>query len=444
MDSSPSTPNTAFRRLRGDRSPGEFAAAVRRAGRDIGEQVSCDARYIGRVESGEIRCPNYAYERVFRHMFPGRDLADMGFEPRELVRGRRVPAAAAPRPAPRPSPYETETDEESDVLRRAFMTGGPAAIATTLVLGPAAVAETVHKVGRPQARAVRAAVREIRLHDDRHGAGALYRQAGHSLGAAYRLLDEGTYSQAVAEDLMGGAGELAISVGWLAHDSGRLADARSFYGEALATARMAGDRALEAHAFCNASFLARDAGRSREAVRAAQAAQQAARHLGSPRLLSLLALREAGGWAGLGDRPGCERALARAHTLFGRGPCAADPEWMTFYGEAELSGLEAQSWSALGDHHRAAEHARRAVGLQAPHFTRNAALYTAELANNLASARRVDEATDAGIRVLDLLGGVQSPRVRGMLASAAQTLQPYSRRPDVAEFLRRQAQSRSA
>lgn len=106
MHSSPSTPNTAFRRLRGDRSPGEFAAAVRRAGRDIGEQVSCDARYIGRVESGEIRCPNYAYERVFRHMFPGRDLADMGFEPRELVRGRRgtaVPAPGRPRTRPRPT-----------------------------------------------------------------------------------------------------------------------------------------------------------------------------------------------------------------------------------------------------------------------------------------------------------------------------------------------------
>jgi tetratricopeptide (TPR) repeat protein len=440
MHSSPSTPNTAFRRLRGDRSPGEFAAAVRRAGREIGEQVSCDARYIGRVESGEIRCPNYAYERVFRHMFPGRDLADMGFVPRELVRGRRVAAA----PAPRPTPYETETDEESDVLRRAFMTGGPAAIATTLMLGPATAAETVHKVGRSQVRAVRAAVREIRLHDDRHGAGTLYRQAGQSLGAAYRLLDEGTYSQAVAEDLLGGAGELAISVGWLAHDSGRLADARSFYGEALATARMGGDRALEAHAFCNASFLARDAGRPREAVRAAQAAQQAARHLGSPRLLSLLALREAGGWAGLADRPGCERALARAQSLFGHGPCAADPEWMSFYGEAELAGLEAQSWSALGDHDRAAEHARRAIGLQAPHFTRNTALYTAELTNNLASARRIDEASDAGVRVLDLLGRVQSPRVRGMLSSAAQSLQPYARRTDVADFLRRQAASRPA
>ena len=82
-------PNPAFRQLRGTRSPAEFAAAVRRAARDIGEQVACDARYIGRVEAGEIRCPNYAYERVFLHMFPGRTLADLGFADRDSVRGPR-------------------------------------------------------------------------------------------------------------------------------------------------------------------------------------------------------------------------------------------------------------------------------------------------------------------------------------------------------------------
>lgn len=84
----PPRPNLAFRRLRGQRSPAEFAAAVRRSAREIGERVSCDARYVGRVEAGEIRCPNYAYERVFLHMFPGRTLADLGFAPRSSVRGR--------------------------------------------------------------------------------------------------------------------------------------------------------------------------------------------------------------------------------------------------------------------------------------------------------------------------------------------------------------------
>ncbi|MDJ0340009.1 tetratricopeptide repeat protein [Streptomyces sp. H10-C2] len=423
--------NTAFRQLRGDRSPSEFAAAVRRSAREIGEQVSCDARYIGRVEAGEIRCPNYAYERVFRHMFPGRALGDLGFAPREAVRGRHGGA-------PPQETYEFDF-EESDVLRRAFMTGGPAVIATALVPGAAYGQPPAGRVGAGEVHAVQEAVRHIRLHDDRHGADGLYQQAGQALRTAYRLLDEGAYTQSVADGLYAGAGELAVSVGWLAHDSGRFTDARSYYAEALATARVAGDPALEAHAFCNTAFLARDAGRPHEAVRAAQAAQSAARRLASPRLLSLLALREAGGRAGLGDRSGCERALARAQTLYGRGPSDADPQWMTFFGEAELAGLEAQSWSALGDHRRAADSARRAVGLQDPHFARNIALYGAELSADLAAGGHPDEAAAAGSRVLDLLGRVQSSRVRALLDTTTTRLRPHHRTPAVAAFLNRHA-----
>ncbi|MFE2262662.1 tetratricopeptide repeat protein [Streptomyces griseosporeus] len=481
----PPQPNLAFRQLRGRRSPAEFAALVRRAAREIGERVSCDARYIGRVEAGEIRCPNYAYERVFLHMFPGRTLTDLGFAPRSSVRGRRTRAAetgGGPEPYETPeghhpedphdpqdayghdspyahqSPYDPQSPfdpqdpydphdnhEESDVLRRAFMTGGGATVAAAS-LGPlglafdAAAAE--RPFGRPgatEASALHEAVRRIRLLDDRHGADGLYRRAAAPLRAAYALLDAGATRQATADRLHSGAGELAISVGWLAHDSGRFDDARSHYAEALATARMTGDDALEAHAFCNAAFLARDAGRPREALRAAQAAQRVARPLGSARLMSLLALREAGGWAGLADRVACEQALVRAQALYARGPSDADPEWMSFYGEAELEGLEAQCWSTLGDWPRAARHARRAARLQDPHFTRNTALYTAELADDLARGGRPDEAASAGMRVLDLLREVQSSRVQAMLAGTARVLLPHRRVAGVADFLERHA-----
>lgn len=458
----PPRPNLAFRKLRGQRSPGEFAAAVRRAAREIGERVSCDARYVGRVESGEIRCPNYAYERVFLHMFPGRTLADLGFAPRSAVRGRGARAMdedASSRTeslsyAPHETegvcdPYDTqETDqnhEESDVQRRAFMTGGTATVAAVslgpLTLGGAAAAagRPVHRVGTSEAGALEDAVRRIRLLDDRHGADGLYRRAAAPLRTAYALLDAGAARQATTDRLYAGAGELAISVGWLAHDSGRFDDARSHYAEALATARMSGDPGLEAHAFCNTAFLARDAGRPREAVRAAQAAQRVARPLGSPRLMSLLALREAGGWAGLADRTGCEQALARAQALYERGPSDTDPEWMTFYGEAELEGLEAQCWSTLGDWPRAARHARRAARLQDPHFTRNIALYTAELADDLARGGRPDEAAAAGMDVLDLLDEVQSSRIQTMLAGTARVLLPHRRASGVSAFLERHA-----
>ncbi|GAA2221289.1 hypothetical protein [Streptomyces indiaensis] len=464
----PPRPNLVFRRLRGQRSPAEFAAAIRRAGLEIGEQVSCDARYIGRVEAGEIRCPNYAYERVFLHMFPGRTLTDLGFAPRSSVRGRRArdaedaplprtvnPAKATSEASRACEPYETrnpydpyhphDTYEESDVLRRAFMTGGGATVAAAslgpvgLALDAAAAQRPARRAGASDAGALEEAVRRIRLLDDRHGADGLYRRAAAPLRAAYALLDAGATRQTTADRLYSGAGELAISVGWLAHDSGRFDDARSHYAEALATARMTGDPGLEAHAFCNTAFLARDAGRPREAVRAAQAAQRVARPVGSARLMSLLALREAGGWAGLADRVGCEQALARAQAFFDRGPSDADPEWMSFYGEAELEGLEAQCWSTLGDWPRAARHARRAAELQDPHFTRNIALYTAELADDLARGGRPDEAAVAGMRVLDLLEEVQSSRVQTMLAATARVLLPHRRACGVSAFLDRHA-----
>ncbi|MGW6687748.1 tetratricopeptide repeat protein [Streptomyces sp. NPDC054961] len=444
MAASPHSPNSPFRRLRGQHSPAEFAAMVRRAAKEIGETVSCDARYIGRVESGEIRCPNYAYERVFLHMFPGHTLGDLGFSPRETVRGRLAQREQASPFSPftqRPRPGSPSRSKESDVLRRAFMAGGSATVAAaTLSLTLLGDARRLpSRAGESEAAAVEDAVRQIRLLDDRHGADDLYRRAAEPLRTAYALLDAGATRQSTEDRLHAGAGELAVSVGWLAHDSGRFDDARSHYAEALATARVCGDPGLEAHAFSNMAFLARDCGRPRESVRAAQAGRRAARALGSPRLLSLLALREAGGWAGLADRKACEEALARAHTEFSRGEAGADPEWMSFFGEAELESLESRCWAALGEHARAARHARRAADLQDPHFARNVALYTAELADNLAHAGAPDEASWAGGRVLDLLTEVQSTRIRSMLAATAGTLVPHQRSPRVGAFLTRHA-----
>ncbi|MFI1013224.1 tetratricopeptide repeat protein [Streptomyces sp. NPDC020965] len=452
-------PNLPFRRLRGSLSPGEFAAVVRKAAREIDERVCCDARYVGRVEAGEIRCPNYAYERVFLHMYPGLTLADLGFMARERVRGGRRKRSPGREPAPSAAEFgdgrtDGEGDEETNVLRRAFMTSGSATMAAAsfglgsgLGLGsvlraggdPGDTAPARRRVGEPEVAAVEEAVRRIRLLDDRYGANGLYQRAAQPLRAAYALLDAGISTRRETTDrLHSGAGELTLSVGWLAHDSGHFDEARSHYAEALATARVAGDPALEAHAFSNISFLARDAGRHREAVLAAQAGLRAAGGLDFPRLRSLLALREAGGWAGLGDRGECERALTRARGYFGRGTGA--PEWMSFFGEPELELLEGQCWSTMGAWPRAARHSRRAASLQDRGFTRNLALYRAELAVNLAHGGAPDESAEAGHQVLDLLDRVQSARIQSLLTTTATVLRPYGATPGVPEFLARRGE----
>ncbi|WP_338684007.1 hypothetical protein QD712_26035 [Streptomyces acidiscabies] len=126
--------------------------------------------------------------------------------------------------------------------------------------------------------------------------------------------------------LRSATGHLSIAVGWLSYDSGRPADARSLYNEALAAARMADDAALEGHSFGCLSLLAKASGRPREAVSAAQGAQNAVRSYGSSRMLALFCMREAGGWALLGDRSATDKAIVRAHHLYAKGPAEADPD----------------------------------------------------------------------------------------------------------------------
>ncbi|MFC7468254.1 hypothetical protein ACFQVA_12945 [Actinomadura keratinilytica] len=453
----PPRPNTVFRELRGQLSPAEFAAAVRRAGREIGEHVSCDARYVGRVEAGEIRCPNYAYERVFRHMFPGRDLTALGFTPRQAVRGRAASRGAHP---PSDTPYEypippdppdshpgsgRQMREESDVQRRAFMTGSTATVAAASLgaLGTLTGDEGTiphQRVGEAEAGAVEQAVRLIRTLDDRHGADGLYRRAARQLRTAYALLDAGTTRQSTADRLHAGAGELAISVGWLAHDSGRQQEARSHYAEALATARMSGDAALEAHAFCNTAFLARDTGRYREAVRAAQAAQRAAAKLGSP-LPAGAAGAARGGRLGRARRPRRLRGRGRAGRGAVRpGRARGRPGVDVLLRRGRAGDAPGAVLGALGDHARAAGHAGRAASqatVRTPHLTRNIALYTSELASGLARAGRPDEAADAATRVLALLDEVQSSRVQSRLSATAELLGPHRRHRPVGVFLDR-------
>lgn len=88
---------------------------------------------------------------------------------------------------------------------------------------------------------------------------------------------------------------------------------------------------------------------------------------------------------------------------------------MSFFGEAELAGLEAQAWAALGRPARAARAARHAVRLQDPHFVRNLALYQAELALNLHHAGAPAEAAMVAGSARRLLPGVRSARVRTIL-----------------------------
>ncbi|MDG4531811.1 hypothetical protein [Streptomyces sp. AV19] len=325
--------------------------------------------------------------------------------------------------------------EVSDVERRAFLLDS-AGVAVALPVGTWQPGPS-RKIGMAEVRSVDQFVQGMYQHDHDHGSAQLRRAATEVLHSAYRWLQDGVYSKETGERLRSATGYLAIAVGWLSFDSGRAAEARSLYNEALSSARIANDRGLEAKAFGSLSLLARASGHPREAVSAAQAAQAAARTLGSPRLLALLWMREAGGWALAGDRAATDRAMVQAHTLYAQGMRDDDPEWLDFFHPGELAGLEALYRAHLGQHDRAVAGAEQAVLLHGERFARNRALYITDVAVQHAVRDRPDPeaAVEAAGRALAFLPEVRSDRLLQCLQNVAGALQRHSRNSAVADWL---------
>ncbi|MFE4540242.1 hypothetical protein ACFRKB_35115 [Streptomyces scopuliridis] len=293
------------------------------------------------------------------------------------------------------------------------------------------------RIGATEVRSVLQAVHKLYATDHDHGSGPLRHAAGEALSTAYQWLQSGSYTELMGRRLRSATGALSIAAGWLSFDSGRAGDAHSLYGEALAAARIADDPELEAHAFGCLSLLAKAAGRPREAISAAQGAQTVARNLGSSRLLALFHMREARGWALMGDRSATDQAIVRAHTLYAKGPSGNDPDWLDFFHPGELSGLEALARNDLGQHERAASGAEQAVLLHGDTFVRNKALYTADIAIQHAVRDRPEPeaAAEAAGRVLAYLPEVRSDRLLQSLHDVAGALQRHSRVPAVADWI---------
>lgn len=418
--------NTVLRAVRVNEfqmSRQEFAKLIVTTGDEIGETVACTPRLVAAWEDGDVQLPRAVYRRVLTRL-TGRTMGELGFR---LSSPARPVASASVADVP---------EQELGVDRRAFVMDGAGAALSLIPLG-AARENPPGRIGIGDVRAVDRAVSQIYAHDHDHGSAALRRDASEALHTAYQWLQEGKYTERTGRRLRSATGHLSIAAGWLSYDSGRPADARSLYNEALAAARIADDPALEGHAFGCLSLLAKASGRPREAISAAQGAQTVVKSYGSARMLSLMAMREAGGWALLGDASATDQAIMRGHRLYAKGPSDADPAWLEFYTSAELAGLEALTRADLDQHERAASGAEQAVLLHGDAFARNRALYTADIAIQHALRERPEPeaAAEAAGRVLAYLPEVRSDRLLKQLHNVESALQRHAAVPAVADWL---------
>jgi hypothetical protein len=290
--------------------------------------------------------------------------------------------------ADRPTGQERKV---KNVNRKNFIAGLAATVAApALLLSPYIPA----RVGAADVARFRR--KQIQLYelDDHYGAAdEVYGLTVKLLGRLQQILASSSYSPEVGDQFRTIAGQVMEHAGWLAYCAGQDYDARYWWLEALHIARMANDPQVEVVVLASMSHAASRYGRGREAVDlATRAAQIVNRNRPSPRLLSLLAAREALGHAHTGNDSATRRALDLAGTDLHRGPHDDDPAWLEFWGPSDLACYVSTTARQLGDLTTAEHSAREAViTVDATHYPRNLALYQIDLAGILVAQRNLDE-----------------------------------------------------
>jgi tetratricopeptide (TPR) repeat protein len=228
-------------------------------------------------------------------------------------------------------------------------------------------------------------------------------------------LRAGDYTEDVGQSLRSCSGRVAASAGWLAFDAGRHADARAFYHQALADARVSGDEPLAVLALASMSLQATYLGAGHEALDLARAAQSSPAGQ-EQRTASILAVREARALARMMDSAASAKAIARARAALDRAeppPESASwaSSWVSFQDHAELIAAEGLCRADIGDHSGARQLLQEALAALDPAYSRNRALYTIRLADAALALGEIEEACALATAAVCLAAHIDSRRV---------------------------------
>ncbi len=300
-------------------------------------------------------------------------------------------------------------------------------------------ADDFGRIGEAHAAQLEETPQHLYKLDYRYGGDTLCDQAAAQLQRASRLLNRGTYGDAVGQRLQVAMGELGICAGWLAFDAGRQDQARYCYTEALAAARMADHQELEVHVLANMSMQAVALDRPREGLRLAEAAQRTAQGWATPTLTSLLAVREARAWAKLREGQNAEQSMSLARKSFEtRDPQEDNPVWIAFFDHAELNGNEGVCQLDLGKPNRATDLLKEACDGQRDSFVRNRSLYTVRLALSYVARRDISAACELAQTALTLVANeVTSTRTLNELRDLRRRLGAFRNSPAAQGFAAR-------
>lgn len=197
---------------------------------------------------------------------------------------------------------------------------------------------------------------------------------------------------------------------------------------ALGLSHPAADRDLATYILVSKAELAND---MRVAVEAEQALRMAPPH---SRLAVLAATRAARGYALNGDRTATERTYDYARQLLSTiddDPDSPCPSWLN---ETTIALSQAQSWTVLGDYHRAVESFQDGITELPSSYRRGRGVYVARAALALAGDRQVVQAATWGREALAIGTDTRSGRILTEPARPDDALAHWNTVPAVVDF----------
>ncbi|MGW2115802.1 hypothetical protein [Streptomyces zhihengii] len=272
--------------------------------------------------------------------------------------------------------------------------------------------------------------------DDEHGGETLRPAVVGQLRYVVDLLKEQRPAP-LRDGLHSIAAELARLTGWTYFDACQYNQARVYFTESLGLAKAIDDRQFMANVLACMSLQATYQDKPGDALALVTAAQDQARTAAgtTPRVLAMLAMREAFAHATLGNHGATHTAISEAQTQFGRISTGdPDPAWVAYFDEPKLIVDTGIAHGRLGEAALAEPLIADALRREHQSNHRGRAFHTFWLARTQLQRGKLDEACHTAMDALAPAAAVSSQRVAGHLREFYEQLEPFRREPAAVAF----------
>ncbi|WP_436772210.1 helix-turn-helix domain-containing protein [Yinghuangia sp. YIM S09857] len=291
------------------------------------------------------------------------------------------------------------------------------------------------QVGMADVEAVRATVDMFVDMDNRFGGGHGRRSLIQYLDSDVRDLLAARSTEQVGRALFSTVAEGTLLAAWMSYDSGHHGLAQRYFVQALRLAQTADDRRLAGSVLSAMSHQATFLGRYAEAANLARAAVLGTQRHGTATMTAQFHAMEARALARLNDQAGCSRALAEATSIFERHNPREDPEFISYFDQAELSAEFGHCFRDLELPGQATTYAEECLGGTDGSYVRSDFFATMVLADALLDHGEPELACRAAMQALTLGRQLKSARCAAYLGEFRTRLDRFAGNATVADFI---------